>query len=106
MRTRGSNYDTPLDTPYGNSPTTEIRRDNLTYHAKQLSKGLLVFGAGLLGYAGFSVFFGNRREANTLKTGKVVDVGSNLAFPEENLLNVQTTTSRISPSLEHRVSDD
>lgn len=91
MRTRGSNYDTPLDTTYGNSPTTDISINNLTYHAKQLGKGLLVFGAGLLGYVGFSAFFGRRQEAKTLKE-KAAAGNNNLAFPEKASIDMSESS--------------
>jgi len=90
-------------TPENPSPVSKNTYD-LTYHAKQWGKGLLVFGAGLLGYVGFSAFFGSRQEESTQEAERLVD--GNLVFSEENLLNVQTTISGISPSLDHQSSKE
>lgn len=88
------------ETPYENNPPIPASTYDLTYHAKQLGKGLLVFGAGLLGYVGFNAFFGGRREENTPETRRMVD--DNLDSSETSLLNLQAKISGISPSLDHQ----
>jgi len=95
-----SNPITTAETTCKNSLPTQANAYNFTYHAKQLGKGLLVFGAGLLGYVGFSVFFGSRREVSTLETEGVVD--GNLDLPMENLLNVQAKIRGIPTALDHQ----
>jgi len=91
---------TTAETTHENNSPIQAGTYDLTYHTKQWGKGLLVFGAGLLGYVGFSAFFGNRREASTVDIEGVVD--GNLAFPNENLLNMQATISGISTALDHQ----
>jgi len=91
-----SNPITSAEIIHENNSLIQESNYNLTYHAKQLGKGLLVFGAGLLGYLGFRAFFGGRREAER-------GVDSNLlAFQKTTLLNEQATINGISTSLDQQ----
>jgi len=102
---KDSNHILASETPYENNLSIQqAGAYGLTYHAKQLGKGLLVFGTGLLGYVGFSAFFGNRRETNALETKQMVD--STLAFSEENILNVQAKISGIPTSIEYQETNE
>jgi len=99
-----SNRITAAEIIQGNNASIPAETYNFTYHAKQLGTGLLVFGAGLLGYVGFSAFFGNRRETKTLKADSTIDT-INLAF-EKTSIGIPTETSKEFSSLDYHVPEN
>lgn len=88
-----------FNTWWGGNTNHDTHSENafdVMYHAKQLAKGLLVFGAGVLGYLGLSVFFSNRHaekkatvdlaaDSNSITSGKIVNSASQEFSPSSLL---------------------